>query len=553
MKSNRSGLENNLKLIAKTSFIVFVGLVISKILGYAYRVIIARSLGPEIYGLFNLSIMIIGLFVTIASLGLSDGLVRYLSIYRERKQEDKLNYIFKISLWITSITSIVSGLILFIFANFISISIFHEPQLIIYLQILSIAVPATVLMSVFLSVLRAYEKIEYYSFIFNILQNIFRVSLLILLLVLGIKTNAIPLSYTFGMILTVVVTYYFTNRLVPNIFITRIKNLRNRKPILKELFNYSIPLTFHGLLITLFFWVDSFSLGYYKTVFEVGIYGAATAIALLLNLVPEIFSQLFFPLISKEYSKGNKKLVKELSKQVGKWIFIFSLPAFLLIIIFPGAALNILFGSDYLPATNALRILAFGALLSTMGFISNQLLSIIGKSKLVLFNSLIAVIVNFILNAFLVPMNKIAGIDNASGINGAAIATLISLILFNLLFIIQAYRNTLILPFRRKMLSVLILSIIPTLLLLYVRKINESRGLFYIGIMCLLFFIIYFVLMFIFKAFDRNDLLIIRKVFEKFGQPLSKFRAFYESSKNYLILTAPFLPCYLIFLIYKNQ
>ena len=68
---NKSDKENkdissHLKVIAKTSLIVFVGLLVSKILTYLYRIIIARYFGPEIYGLFSLALTIVSLFIIIA-------------------------------------------------------------------------------------------------------------------------------------------------------------------------------------------------------------------------------------------------------------------------------------------------------------------------------------------------------------------------------------------------------------------------------------------------------------------------------------------------------
>ncbi len=509
-------IGNGLKVLAKSSIIVFIGLAISKVLAYIYRIMIARAYGPEAYGMFNLSVMVVGLFVTISSLGLSDGLVRYISMFYAKKKNKDARYLFQVSLLIVSIGSIISALAVYLLADFISISIFHNLRLIIFLKIFAVAIPCTSLMSLFLAVLRSKELIGWYSFIFNILQTFVRTALLGFFVLLGLSNKSVSLSYSVGMILVVILTYFITKRYVADIFVKASLDKDKGKRILKDVLNYSIPLTFNGLLITLFFWVDSFSLGYYKTVYEVGIYGAATAIAMLLNLAPEMFSQLFFPLITKEYSKGNIGLIQELSKQVGKWIFIVSLPISILIVLFPGAAINVLqFGKEFLPAKDALRILAIAALIANMGFVSSQLLSIIGKSKLVLLNSFIAVVVNLIFNSLLVPMPKIWFIDNASGINGAAIATLLSVIIFNGLFVIQTYKHSKIIPFRRKMIRIFLIALIPAMLLYYLRRFVIIKGIISLGLMTLAFLVVYFVLIILFKCLDKNDYLIINRIYDK--------------------------------------
>ena len=65
-----------------------------------------------------------------------------------------------------------------------------------------------------------------------------------------------------------------------------------------------------------------------------------------LSFAPELFISLLFPLISKDYSLGKIKLIKELTKQIGKWILIINIPILLLIIIYPGTIINLLFGQE---------------------------------------------------------------------------------------------------------------------------------------------------------------------------------------------------------------
>ena len=74
---NETEINSGLKLIAKSSAIMFIGIFLSKVLTYLYRIIIARNYSPEIYGLFSLSIMIAGWFVvfkreTLEKVGLYD-------------------------------------------------------------------------------------------------------------------------------------------------------------------------------------------------------------------------------------------------------------------------------------------------------------------------------------------------------------------------------------------------------------------------------------------------------------------------------------------------
>ena len=140
-KNTEEQVNKGLKLLVKSSFIVFIGLFLSKVLTYVYRIIIARHFGPEVYGLFSLAIMVLGWFVAISSLGLADGLGRFIPLYRGKKEYNKIKYLLKISVTILFFSSIIAAVILFFSAKFISINFFHNSNLIIFLKIFSFLIP----------------------------------------------------------------------------------------------------------------------------------------------------------------------------------------------------------------------------------------------------------------------------------------------------------------------------------------------------------------------------------------------------------------------------
>src|SRR3989338_11250389 len=102
-------VNSNLSLIFKTSVIVFLSMAFSKILSYAYRVIIARQFGPEVYGLFSIGLMIAGWFIAISALGLSEGILRFIPFYRARNQKAKISKIFRFTLLVLLIAGILAG------------------------------------------------------------------------------------------------------------------------------------------------------------------------------------------------------------------------------------------------------------------------------------------------------------------------------------------------------------------------------------------------------------------------------------------------------------
>lgn len=517
MKSEKSSNEEinyGLRLLVKSSIIIFVAIVLSKIFSYLYRIITARYFGPEIYGLFSLSIAIVGVFVAISSLGFSEGIVRYLSFYRGRNEKNKIRFIFQFSSKILVVSVTIFSLILFSLSKFISISLFHNPDLIPFLKIFSIMIPFWVFSIYLISVMRSFEKIKGVAFIDKILQNSSKLIFLVIFIFIGLGTNAIIFSFFMGIFLMFLASFFYSKIKIPEIFKKYNLSKKSKKIISRKFFSYSGPMLLLGLISTIFYWIDSITIGFFKSTVEVGLYNAVIPIALLLNLAPEIFLQLLFPLIIKKYSLRHFKFISEISKQIGKWIFMINLPVFLLMIFFPGVIIGLLFGSEYLVAINSLRFLIIGSLVSSIFIISNNLIAMIGKSKIIFYDVAIASILNIILNILLVPQQTIFGIDNSLGINGAAIATTISVLFFNFLIVIQAKHYTSIIPLKIKVIRVFLAAIIPFIVIVLLRKIIEV-SIFSAIFLTIIFLMIYIILLFLFKGFDKNDLMIFNIIKRK--------------------------------------
>lgn len=507
-------LDDSLKLVVKTSFIGLFGMLIAKISAFIYRTLIAKSFGPEIYGVFSLSLIIVAWFVSFSSLGLSEGLLRYIAIFRGKKEISKIRYILRISLIFLLFSGLISGILLFFTAEFISVNLFHNAKLTIFLKIFALAFPIMIYYEIFLSILRSFEKIITHSVISDIFSNMIKPLILILLISLGLGSNAVILSYVMGTGAVLLITYLYCRYALPSIIWQKSLELRNKNKIKRELFLYSWPLMLVSIITTVLFWSDSLLIGYFKGAIEVGVYNAAVPIAALLFIAPVLFIKLFFPMITREYSRKNFSLIKELGKQIGKWIFILNLPVLIIIILFPNAAINILFGSDYLAAANPLRFLAIGSLVFSIAMVSNNLVSMTGRSKILLTDILVINAINIFLNILWIPLPKILWLDNSAGLNGAALATMISLFLYSLVLFVQSRSYARVIPLRTKMINILLAAVIPTLLLIFIRDF-VGRGLLTLIILSLLFFLVYIIMVFSFKGFDKNDFMIIRAIKNK--------------------------------------
>lgn len=498
-------LDNSLKLLARGSIIFLIGMFISKVVTYLYNLITVRTFGQETYGLFSLTIMVSGLFFAFFSFGLQSGILRYVSFYRGKNEPEKIKSIVQFSLKFTLFLGMLGGILLFAFSDLIANNIFHSPELALFLKIYSIFIPLSLLGSLFHTILRAYEMIGWYSFIGNILLTTSQLGFLILFVLLGKNAPFVLLAYTLGLLIMLIASFWICRCKVPHIFSKNLLEKERNRELSRELLSYSWPIVFIGLITSIFSYIDSFSIGYFKTASEVGLYNIAVPISLFLQVVPSLFLQLFFPLITKEYSRKNTDLIKSLTKQISKWILILNLPLLTILILFPGAVISLLFGPEYIAAAVSLRLLAIGAFVYALFSVSDNLLSMAGKSKISLRNFSIITALNIVLNIILVPR---------LGIIGAAISNMVGYILLGIISLFSAGLIVKIIQLKGDMIKVFLVSIVSSLVLLGMKSlfVLNRVTIVFLG---LFFALLYTLLILATKSFDKKDIMVIQSIKER--------------------------------------
>ncbi len=534
-----------LELLFKTSIFLLIGIIISKVFSYLYKIIIARYLGADLFGLYSLSLAIVLFFAAVCGLGISEGVLRFISFYRGTNQKNKIRYIFRISYKILIISTISGSLLLFFLSDFISVTIFKNPNMTLFIKIFSLLIPIWVLAIFFINIMIAFEKIKQQAIIEKILQSSAKLFFLIFFIFLGLKTNAIIFSFFLGVLVFFLSGFLYCKYKLPDIFISYNLQKNEKKEILKNLFSYSIPLMLFWTISSIFYWSDSLMIGFFKNTYYVGVYNAAIPIASLLVLAPELFIQLFFPIINKEYARKNILLIKRLSKKVAKWIFIINFPAFFLMMFFPGTIINFFFGEEYLSGIIALRFLLIGNLFFSLFIISDRLLSMAGKTKILLMDLLIVGILNIILNFFFIPKSVIFGIDNLNGITGASIATAISMIIFNLILMIHGKYYTSIIPLNKDFIKIFYINIIPISILLVLKSFIEITT-FSMILITITFFSAYILLLFLMNGLDKNDFIVLKTLKDKFWKNNHK-KNIVKSQKDPLVLPSTKVGCLLSF------
>lgn len=501
-----SNFEDSLKKITKGAGIAFVGIIVSKLLGYIYRILVART-DTETYGLLSIGIALFSLLSTVSLLGLNNGILRYVAFYNGKEDQEKIKQVIKICLKITIPFSIVICILFFIFSEQISLYFFHTSDLTIVFKIIAFTIPIVVFRDIIFSIFQALQKIKYEIYSKNLTENITKIILTLIFLSLGFKLVGFTLAYVLGTLVGTIIALYFLKRRVLPSLETAITDGSSDSALKRELLSYSIPLLFNFVIYSLITWIDTLMLGYFRTPYEVGIYNAALPTAFLMYMIPSTLLILFIPVLSELYAKDEKNLFELLHRRITKWILSANLILLGVFYLFSEQILKILFGNDYIVGSTALLILSTGYFVGYSLAPSTKLLVVIKRTKLVFANTIVVTVVNVILNLFLIPLY---------GINGAAIATAMAFFARFILLFIQSYIVIRIAPFKLNHLKILFSAICSFLILKYlISYFSINLSILPIIFLSALFVLLYLILLILTKSFEKEDIFIIKKIKEK--------------------------------------
>ncbi len=498
-----------LKLLVRSSFFIFFTTIISKIASYGYKVLIARSFGVEAYGLFSLAIIVITITSSIATIGLGDGLVRYISFYRGKKKYGHIRKLISSSKKLFLIIGLSFLIILILIAPIIAERIFHTSNFAPLLIGMAFALPFLLLSNLFLGILRGFERIQTYSLLINVYQNTARFVILGSLILIGTGFIAISISYVLTYIGLFLISRHFASKDIAEM---PKSDIPKWKEVMPEVLSYAWPLLFVGILYSVFYWTDTLILGYFTSAENVGIYSSAVTLASLFGIAPDLFMQLFFPLISVKFSEGKKETIKKITQQVVKWIYILNFAVFLGLFLFPGELLNLFFGKEFIIASPVLQILSIGGLICSVLGISTSLLAIRGKTKTVLTNFLVFATINIILDLAFISVY---------GMVGVALATVFTQVIFMITVLFQVNKSYGFNPLGTRIIRWMTVIVVITAISLYFNQYNFNLiyRIFYGGVIL----ISYFVTLYFLKVFDIEDKLIFNSIILKFRAKKLKY------------------------------
>lgn len=495
-------LDANLNKVAKGMGILFFGQIIGAILGLIGSILIARTYSVGEYGVFGLGINIVSIFLTISTLGILDGSNRFISYYIGKKDNIEVKGIIRSSLLIVSLSSIICAILLFFLSDFIANQFFGIDRLATVIKIFVIGLPFLAIINLIINIFRGFESVKENFYFSSFLLPFVKIPLYAIVVFLSLSFYYIAIAYTLSIIITFfIILFYFIKRLPESI-----KKIQNDSMHSITLLYFSLPLLISGLGMFLISGVDKLILGSLAKEVEVGLYTTAVSLAQYLLLFYSVSIFIYQPIVSRLVAENNIVNIKEIYQILTKWITILSLPFIILLLLFPETIISIIYGEKYIQAAIALQILTIAYFVHILSGPNGATLISFGKTKIIMYFTLIAGIITILSNYLLIPI---------FGIEGAALSTVIAYIMMNILNGIYLFKISKIHPFRKKFIFPIIIFLV-FLSIFYFFVAKDLSGILRI-LSYIVLILSYFIIIILSRSIDEEDLQVLLYIEKKVG------------------------------------
>jgi O-antigen/teichoic acid export membrane protein len=427
------------------SFLMRVG---GQIMGFLLTLIIARYFGASGLGDYVLSIIVLRVFVMIAKLGMDTASIKVIASFATQNKWQSIKHYRRQVILVLTVTSIIASIVLCFFAEPIAELIGTKS---LYIRLNAFFILPMSFFALNYQSLRGLKKIGDYSFFYWMSRPAF--SAIIILMIIQFTLNANVPIYAF------LSSLFLVSVLAHTIFSLRLNAEQKKKEEdvifdkmpTKSILLLSFPLMFAQSGQFIMAWADRLMLGgmTYVTLgmtssHDVGIYDVAFKLSMFVNIALTAVSSINAPKFAELYAMKDFERLEKVVHQSTKLIFWSTVPLLVVFFSFSTQVFSA-FGDDFKKGIFCFIILCSARMVSAFTGPAATLLQMTGRQVIFMKVLSAGAVINIVINYLLIPIY---------GIQGAAIATMSSVIFWNLTMVYFVKKEfgflTIYIPFSKK-------------------------------------------------------------------------------------------------------
>ena len=387
----------------RQSFITVVSTFLAAGLGAVFYLALARVMGPREYGIFSLILTLITLSVTVAELGMSQGIIKFAA--KSLGGDKHLPYL-KLALLTKIGVGIILGLVLWLFPKIIAVSLLHQPDVAPLLPLAGLSILGVLLFGYSISVFQGLQKFLLWG-LFQTGANLIR------LIFMGLSALFVRINSFWGLVLfaSAPITGFFSSWFFLPRRTLQVSVSSNH---IKQFWDFSKWTAAFTITSSIAARLDMFLTARFLDLSQTGIYALA---AIMASFLPQLSSAIGAVTATKfasfsDHSHSQKYLRKALLFSVGVslTVALTLIPTALVVIRFTGKDFSVSFAPFII-------LLLSLAIFTSLNPIRDSILYFYHRPQFFFWTGLAQALILIIAGGLLIP---------AFGIMGTAVSVLIS-------------------------------------------------------------------------------------------------------------------------------
>jgi O-antigen/teichoic acid export membrane protein len=349
---------------ARGSFFLVAGNILSAVIQAIGVFLLARLLGPDLYGAYTLSLVVPMLFMQLVDLGVSQGLIKFSASLKVKGEKAKIATFIRNGLLFKLFISLAFLCFAILFSDFLATYAVNRPSIAFYMRLASLSIVFYAVSDTAVSAFIGLDRAEYSALTINV-QALVKSTLSILLVALGLSLSGAITGVVAGALASA-----FTGLIILLKFYKTLNDPKENgigfKEIIKTIVGYSFPIYLSALLIQSVSQLQGVILSMYVSDADIGNFRASSNFITLLSLLIGPIATALFPAFSKLESDNNE--LKRFFAITIKYVTLIVVPASTAIIIFSEQLNLIIYGPKYVSAPTYLMLQAPIFLLAGLGY-----------------------------------------------------------------------------------------------------------------------------------------------------------------------------------------
>ena len=429
---------SDLTAVARGGVLNLVGVVSNTVFNFALVIVVTRGLGVTTTGMFFEAIAFFNILATASQWGADVGVVRAIPRYRVQGRSEDLRHGIRAALAPTVLAGAVLGGAMFFLAGPLGrwlTSGVHAGDLTAALRVMAPFLPLSAAYAVVLAVTRGFGTMVPNVIIDKLGRAAAQPIFVLAVVITGLSDAALSLAWALPFALGLVAALIWMGSLLREHSAEADPGSTERavgrgRAVFIEFWMFTGPRGLASMFAVTILWLDTLLIGALGSTAQAGMYAAATRYLAFGQFIGVAIIQVVGPKLSEVLAAHDLGRARVVYSTATWWLMALAWPLYLTMIVLAPSLLSF-FGPAYQQADTVLVILGASMLVATLVGPVDIVLLMAGKSSWNLVNTIAAIVANVTLNLILIPRY---------GMTGAAVAWSASILLNNLLPLVEVWR-----------------------------------------------------------------------------------------------------------------